>query len=123
MIGTLVTTVALMAVSAGDFADRFKVCEYHYTGGSYHNELFRYRLLVPPSPKSGKRYPLLVWLHGAGEGGKDNRSQLRYFDMMIDNSNHVAGQQLFLLRSSVRYATPLGFANRAMLIPRRVMSR
>ncbi len=78
MMGTLAMAVAIAAVSAGDFADRFKVCEHRYTGGSYHNELFRYRLFVPDSLQRGQPYPLLLWLHGAGEGGKDNRSQLRY---------------------------------------------
>jgi len=38
-----------------------------------------YRLFVPAgSNESGKRYPLVLFLHGAGERGSDNASQLRH---------------------------------------------
>lgn len=39
---------------------------------------FRYRLLVPPARRPGERYPLVLFLHGAGERGTDNRAQLQY---------------------------------------------
>lgn len=35
-----------------------------------------YRLLKPPSIEKGKKYPLLVCLHGSGGRGKDNRKNL-----------------------------------------------
>jgi len=44
-------------------------------------ESFGYRLLTPPAdaeqPEGG--WPLIVFLHGAGERGDDNRAQLRHF--------------------------------------------
>ena len=39
---------------------------------------FRYRLLRPEALEPGKRYPLVLFLHGAGERGSDNTSQLKY---------------------------------------------
>lgn len=33
--------------------------------------------LYDPEYKTGKRYSLIVWLHGAGEGGFDNKVQIR----------------------------------------------
>jgi predicted peptidase len=36
----------------------------------------RYRLLRPPKVADGKKYPLVVFLHGAGERGSDNEKQL-----------------------------------------------
>jgi predicted peptidase len=43
---------------------------------------FRYRLLRPASVagdgRDGHRYPLVLFLHGAGERGNDNRKQLKY---------------------------------------------
>ena len=39
---------------------------------------FRYRLLAPAAPVAGERYPLVVFLHGAGERGRDNDKQLKY---------------------------------------------
>lgn len=39
-----------------------------------------YRLLPPPEVRPGERYPLVLQLHGSGEIGEDNVSQLRPFD-------------------------------------------
>ena len=43
---------------------------------------FRYRLLRPASVvgdgRDGQRYPLVLFLHGAGERGNDNLKQLKY---------------------------------------------
>ncbi len=35
-----------------------------------------YRMLRPVAPDSGQRYPLVLFLHGAGERGDDNEKQL-----------------------------------------------
>jgi predicted peptidase len=37
-----------------------------------------YRLLVPPKIEEGKKYPLVIFLHGAGERGSDNAAQLKH---------------------------------------------
>lgn len=39
---------------------------------------FRYRLLAPKKPAANQRYPLVLFLHGLGERGSDNRQQLRH---------------------------------------------
>lgn len=39
---------------------------------------FAYRLLEPESITPGTRYPLVIFLHGAGERGTDNLNQLQY---------------------------------------------
>jgi len=39
---------------------------------------FRSRLLPPPAVEQGRLYPLVVFLHGAGERGRDNEKQLKY---------------------------------------------
>jgi predicted peptidase len=39
---------------------------------------FRSQLLAPPTIEPGRRYPLVVFLHGAGERGRDNEKQLKY---------------------------------------------
>ncbi|MVM34017.1 prolyl oligopeptidase family serine peptidase [Spirosoma sp. HMF4905] len=50
---------------------------------NYRKEVFiqgadtlRYRMLYPENYKKRKRYPLVVFLHGAGERGNDNEHQL-----------------------------------------------
>ena len=37
-----------------------------------------YRLLKPATVVEGKKYPLVIFLHGAGERGKDNKAQLKH---------------------------------------------
>jgi predicted peptidase len=37
----------------------------------------RYRLMAPARPEPGRVYPLVLFLHGAGERGQDNRQQLQ----------------------------------------------
>lgn len=54
----------------------FDVREIRYTGGEYQNERFRYLLLPPENVEAGKLYPLVFFLHGAGERGDDPRKLL-----------------------------------------------
>jgi predicted peptidase len=42
------------------------------------DETFKYRLMKPAKVEPGKKYPLVLFLHGAGERGDDNKSQLKY---------------------------------------------
>ena len=41
-----------------------------------HGDTLRYRLLTPEAEVQGKKYPLVLFLHGAGERGRDNELQL-----------------------------------------------
>ena len=50
-----------------------------FTGGELKDEKINYRLMKPTNPNKGEKYPLVVFLHGAGERGHDNAKQLFYF--------------------------------------------
>jgi enterochelin esterase family protein len=50
-----------------------------FTGGEYTEETFHYRLMKPATVEDNQKYPLVVFLHGAGERGTDNALQLLYF--------------------------------------------
>ena len=38
---------------------------------------FSYRLAAPQFPEAGKKYPLILFLHGSGECGTDNQRQIK----------------------------------------------
>jgi predicted peptidase len=57
---------------AADPADVFEACQYRNSRG----EILNYRLLEPLDAASAAKYPLVVFLHGAGERGDDNKLQL-----------------------------------------------
>lgn len=52
---------------------------------SAKGDSLRYRQLNPQQIEQGKKYPLVLFLHGAGERGNDNISQLRHGGMMFTN--------------------------------------
>lgn len=48
------------------------------------------RILTPVDFKAGKKYPLVVFLHGSGERGNDNESQLIWgADLFLDSANRI----------------------------------
>jgi predicted peptidase len=47
-----------------------------YVYRNAHRETMPYRLFVPRGYSSDKPYPLVIWLHGAGGAGEDNRAQI-----------------------------------------------
>jgi predicted peptidase len=53
-------------------ADGFLARSYHSAGG----ETVQYRLFVPPSYNAARKYPIVLWLHGANGRGSDNLLQI-----------------------------------------------
>ncbi len=43
------------------------------------DESFAFQLLKPATVEAGKRYPVVLFLHGSGERGTDNKAQLKHF--------------------------------------------
>ena len=57
-------------------------------------DTLRYRIMLPPDMADGQEYPLVLFLHGAGERGSDNTAQLTWgLDAFADEdfrSDHPA---------------------------------
>jgi Predicted peptidase len=45
-----------------------------------------YQILEPPGFDEGKKYPLFIFLHGAGERGSDNKKQLVHGSQLFRDS-------------------------------------
>ena len=67
--------------SMGDDADlREQTVKRVYQ--SADGESIPYRLFVPPGYDPKEKYPLIVFLHGAGERGADNEAQLKHPEVL-----------------------------------------
>lgn len=62
---------------------QFEKCYYTDTCGT----VLPYRLLKPQNVDTTKQYPVVLFLHGAGERGNDNETQLTYMDKIFGSSN------------------------------------
>ncbi len=69
--------------------DCFAAMQYKYTGGRYDDEPIKFRMLSPDCIEPGKKYPLIIWLHGVGESGTDNTRQLSHIQSTIE---YLAGK-------------------------------
>ena len=70
------TFLVLIAAPAwAQFALEEMLKPYVYTNET--GETFAYRMSVPQFPEAGKKYPLILFLHGSGECGTDNEKQIK----------------------------------------------
>ena len=73
-----VTKSGKTAETPADYQPAFSV----YNGGA---DTLLYRYLEPAAVKKGKTYPLVLFLHGAGERGNDNLRQLIHCSRLFTN--------------------------------------
>ena len=75
--------LSLSADPAATSRSPYEIRKHRYTGGEYQDETFSYRMMAPEQIEPGKRYPVVLFLHGAGERGTDNQKQLLYFPALM----------------------------------------
>ena len=56
-----------------------------------------YQFLGNPKWKTGERYPLLIWLHGAGQSGSDNEAQMGGATKAFSTPENQDGRPCFIL--------------------------
>ena len=57
----------------------------------------KFRLHVPENLEDGRKYPMILWLHGAGEAGSDNKLQLVHLHHIITQLTGEKKRDFFLL--------------------------
>jgi predicted peptidase len=82
MIKYVFLFIAFTFVANGQFEkNSFMVAE---------GKVLPYQILYPKDYKPGKKHPLLVVLHGAGERGDDNEAQMKYGkNVFLDSLNRI----------------------------------
>lgn len=73
-----------------------------FTGGEYTDEEFHYRLMKPAVIEADQKYPLVIFLHGAGERGTDNQKQLFYFPTQMAQPRYRERFPCFVLAPQCR---------------------
>ena len=63
---------------------------------------FRYRLLRPTTLEPGVTYPVVLFLHGAGERGDDNARQLKYLPAWMAEPGNRRRHPCFLIAPQCR---------------------
>ncbi len=90
------------SLSAADPTSVYEELTIKYTGGEYNDEIFKYRLLKPAKIDDGKKYPVVMFLHGAGERGDDNKSQLKYFPTWMAEDKNREKYPCFIIAPQCR---------------------
>ncbi|MES2437699.1 MAG: dienelactone hydrolase family protein [Verrucomicrobiota bacterium] len=81
----------------------------------------RYRWSQPEKMEAGKTYPLILFLHGAGERGTDNAAQLKHGVGSILNGAAKLDQPVFLIAPQCpkeRYWSPFSFETGRLTEPK-----
>jgi predicted peptidase len=99
----LLLTGSFISMDVRDsFAEQdFGIGEIEFTGGQYENEKFTYLILPPLKIEDGKEYPLLFFMHGAGERGNDVKKLLPHLPTQMAKEEWLEKYPLLYGDSSV----------------------
>lgn len=90
-----------LALSQTDIPEEdhlFSARNYALTTALGERHEFRYRLFVPAAYDPSQKYPLVLWFHGAGDGGNSNSRQLVYVEQCLQHwKDHRGGFPAFVL--------------------------
>ncbi|MGB0135305.1 malectin domain-containing carbohydrate-binding protein [Dokdonella sp.] len=70
------TVMFLLSLAIAGFADAAVPDDFLFRNTGANNSGMPYRIFVPPGYVATQDYPLIVFLHGAGEAGTNNTAQL-----------------------------------------------
>lgn len=79
MVKKIFISLLVLGLNLMAFSQKFTFKPFEFHGDC--DAFIKYRLLIPADTSQPK--PLIVFLHGAGERGSDNRKQLTYIDTIF----------------------------------------
>lgn len=97
-----IAACAVGVLPGDEVIEKFSEQTYKFSGGMYDKETFRYRLLAPEKLEAGQKYPLILFLHGAGERGDDNIKQLTYLPEWMASPENRKKYPCFLIAPQCR---------------------
>jgi peroxiredoxin/poly(3-hydroxybutyrate) depolymerase len=99
---TLLSLIFATSSVAAPEDDAYEKLSINYSGGDYKDETFGYRLLKPQNIEKGNKYPLILFLHGAGERGDENARQLIHFCRMMATAEYRKEYPCYILAPQCR---------------------
>jgi predicted peptidase len=87
--------IVLLAVTALEGAEPLPLSKHTYQDTT--GKILPYRLLEPLKVEEGQRYPLVIFLHGAGERGTDNEKQLVHGVPQFASETHRKSYPCYLI--------------------------
>lgn len=91
----ILTITLLMAVTMGASAQHNEYIAKEFV--DMNGDTLLYRQLSPETIAENKTYPLVIFLHGAGERGSDNKAQLQHGSMQFTNPVNREAYPSFVL--------------------------
>jgi predicted peptidase len=88
--------LALLALEVGA-VNGYQEMELQHKTKDGVTQTIKYRLLKPEKIEAGKKYPVVLYLHGAGERGNDNVSQLKFFPTWMAEADRRAKYPCFVI--------------------------
>ena len=100
-LAALLALVVAAAISAARLqagvVELFEERELAFQVEGNESDVLRYRLFVPDRRGAAERLPLIVWLHGHGESGRDNAAQLKWLDWIFRDPSRRSQYQFYVL--------------------------
>jgi len=93
--------LAVFALEAATVTDTIQERQYNYKSDDGESHVFKYRLLTPEKFEPGMKYPVVLFLHGAGERGDDNKAQLKYLPTWMAEPKMRTAYPCFLIAPQV----------------------
>jgi predicted peptidase len=85
-----------------DYLDLFEARSVVSRGYHSADEEFGFRLLKPATIEPGQKYPIVLFLHGAGERGSDNHAQIKYLPQWMAQDDYRRRYPCFLIAPQCR---------------------